>query len=123
MFDHVKPILVTLPGDYSQPTDLGPNDQPGEFNVTGFRLPVIVVSPWIKPHNVSHLPMDYTAILKLIETRFTIPALTQRDANAGNMTDTQNGFFDFSSPQMLTVPPLPEQPTNGTCNPQLEGHP
>ena len=123
LFDHVKPILVTLPGDYSQPIDLGTHDQHGEFNVTGFRVPVIVVSPWVKPHNVSHLPMDYTAILKLIETRFTIAALTQRDANAGNMTDTQNGFFDFSSPQLLTVPPLPTQPTNGTCNPQLESHP
>ncbi|HKD85644.1 MAG TPA: alkaline phosphatase family protein [Terriglobales bacterium] len=123
LFDHVKPILVTLPGDYSQPIDLGTRDTPGMFNVTGFRVPVIVVSPWVKPHNVSHLPMDYTAILKLIETRFTIAALTQRDANAGNMTDAQNGFFDFSSPQLLTVPPLPTQPTNGTCNPQLESHP
>jgi phospholipase C len=123
LFDHVKPILVTLPGDYSQPIDLGTRDTPGMFNVTGFRVPVIVVSPWVKPHNVSHLPMDYTAILKLIETRFTIAALTQRDANAGNMTDAQKGFFDFSSPQLLTVPPLPTQPTNGTCNPQLESHP
>ena len=123
LFDHVKPILATLPGDYSQPIDLGPRDQHGEFNVTGFRVPVIVASPWVKPHNVSHLPMDYTAILKLIETRFTIPALTQRDLHAGNMTDVTNGFFDFSSPQMLTVPPLPSQPTNGSCNEHLESHP
>jgi phospholipase C len=123
LFDHVKPILVTPPGDYSQPIDLGARDQHGMFNVTGFRVPVIVVSPWVKPHDVSHLPMDYTAILKLIENRFTIPALTQRDANAGNMTDAQNGFFDFSSPHLLTVPPLPAQPTNGDCNPHLESHP
>jgi phospholipase C len=67
--------------------------------------------------------MDYTAILKLIETRFNVPPLTQRDATAGDMTDPQNGFFDFSSPQMLTVPPLPIQPTNGDCDPHLEGHP
>ena len=93
------------------------------FNVTGFRVPVIVVSPWVKPHSVSHLAMDYTAILKLIETRFTLAALTQRDANAGNMTDTQNGFFDFSSPHLPTVPPLPTQPTNGDCDPHLESHP
>jgi phospholipase C len=123
LFDHVKPILVTLPGDYSQPTDLGTGDQRGMFNVTGFRVPVIVVSPWVKPHDVSHLPMDYTAILKLIENRFTVAALTQRDATAGNMADAQNGFFDFSSPHLLTVPPLPTQPTNGTCNLQLESHP
>jgi phospholipase C len=123
LFDHVAPILVTPPGDISQPTDLQTNDTHGMFNVTGFRVPVIVVSPWVKPHYVSHLPMDYTAILKLLETRFTLSALTQRDANAGNMADTANGFFDFTSPHMLTVPPLPQQPTNGTCNPQLESHP
>ncbi|HUI84481.1 MAG TPA: alkaline phosphatase family protein [Candidatus Binatia bacterium] len=123
LFDHVAPVLVTPPGDISQPTDLHSHDQHGMFNVTGFRVPVIVVSPWVKPHDVSHLPMDYTAILKLIETRFTVPALTQRDANAGNMADTQNGFFDFSSPHLLTVPALPTQPTNGTCNLRLESHP
>jgi phospholipase C len=123
LFDHVGPILATPPGDISQPTDLGSHDQHGMFNVTGFRVPVIVVSPWVKPHDVSHLPMDYTAILKLIETRFTLAALTQRDANAGNMADPQNGFFDFSSPHLLTVPPLPTQPTNGTCDQRLESHP
>lgn len=123
LFDHVGPILDTLPGDQDTPTDLGPHDQQGEFNVSGFRVPVIVVSPWARPHYVSHLPMDYTAILKLIETRFNVPALTQRDANAGDMADPTSGFFDFSSPQMLTVPPLPTQPTNGTCNQQLESHP
>jgi hypothetical protein len=39
------------------------------------------------------------------------------------MADPQNGFFDFSSPQMLTVPPLPQQPTTGDCDMHLEGHP
>jgi phospholipase C len=123
LFDHVGPILATPPGDFDQPTDLGSNDQTGEFNVTGFRVPIIVVSPWVKPHSVSHLPMDYTAILKLIENRFNVPSLTQRDATAGDMADPQNGFFDFSSPQMLTVPPLPQQPTTGDCDMHLEGHP
>ena len=123
LFDHVKPILATPPGDYSQPIDLHAGDQHGMFNVSGFRVPVIVVSPWVKAHDVSHLPMDYTAILKLIENRFTLAPLTQRDANAGNMADSLNGFFDFSSPHMLTVPPLPTQPTNGTCNQRLESHP
>ena len=122
LFDHVGPILATPPDDLT-PQDLGTNDQQGLFNVTGFRVPVIVISPWVKPHSVSHLPMDYTAILKLIENRFDVPALTQRDATAGDMTDPDNGFFDFSSPQMLQVPPLPTQPTNGVCDQHLEGHP
>ena len=107
-------------GRYDCRVDLQGHTQ-GLFNVTGFRVPVIVVSPWVKPHTVSHLPTDYTAMLKLIETRFNVPALTQRDATAGDMADPTNGFFDFSSPHLLPVPPLPTQPTNGTCDQQLEG--
>ena len=34
-----------------------------------------------------------------------------------------NGFFDFSSPHLLQVPPLPTQPTNGTCDETLESSP
>jgi phospholipase C len=121
LFDHVGPILVNPPDD-QLPTDLNGHTQ-GLFNVTGFRVPVIVVSPWSKAHTVTHMPTDYTAILKLIETRFNVPALTDRDATAADMTDPTNGFFDFTSPQMLQVPPLPTQPTNGTCNYQVESSP
>jgi phospholipase C len=84
---------------------------------------MVVVSPWVKPQTVSHLQTDYTSILKLIESRFAVPALTQRDATTGDMTDPNNGFFDFSAPHLLQVPQLPTQPTNGTCNPRLESHP
>jgi phospholipase C len=122
LFDHVGPILVTPPDDLT-PQDLGSNDQQGLFNVTGFRVPVVVISPWVKPHYVSHLPTDYTSMLKLIETRFNVPPLTQRDATTQDMTDPQNGFFDFSSPHLLQVPPLPTQPTTGTCDYHLESHP
>lgn len=122
LYDHQGPILVTPPDDLA-PQDLGQHDQQGLFNVTGFRVPVVVVSPWSKPQTISHLQADYTSILKLIETRFNVPALTQRDATAADMTDPANGFFDFSSPHLLTVPPLPMQPTNGTCDFHLEGSP
>jgi phospholipase C len=121
LFDHVGPILVTPP-DNQLPTDLKGHTQ-GLFNVTGFRVPVIVISPWSKPQTVVHLQTDYTSILRLIEERYNVPALTQRDATTGDMADPTNGFFDFSAPNLLTVPPLPTQPTNGTCNYQLEGHP
>ena len=122
LFDHVPPILVTPPDDVT-PQDLGKNDTKGLFNVSGFRVPVVVISPWVKPQTVIHLATDYTSILKLIEDRFNVPPLTQRDATTQDMADPVNGFFDFSSPHLLQVPPLPTQPTNGACNFQLEGHP
>lgn len=122
LFDHVGPILVTPPDDVT-PQDLGSNDTKGLFNVTGFRVPVVVISPWSKPQTVVHLKTDYTSILKLIEERFNVPALTQRDATIPDMADPQAGFFDFSAPHLLTPPTLPTQPTSGVCDFKLESHP
>ena len=122
-YDHQPPILATPPDDK---VPMPFQNQPyvrGLFNVTGFRVPVILVSPWSKPHYVWHMPGDYTSILKLIETRYNMNPLSHRDRDAPDLTDPSNGPFDFSSPQMLTVPPLPTQPTDGTCNYSLEGSP
>lgn len=121
LFDHVPPILVTPPDDIT-PTDLTQTDIPGLFNVTGLRVPVIVVSPWVKPQTVVHLKTDFTSILKLIEDRFNLTPLTQRDATAQDMADPQNGFFDFSFPHLLTPPPLPTQPTDGICDYRFSGY-
>lgn len=53
-----------------------------DFIYTGFRLPNIVISPFAKAHYVDHTTIDTTAVLKLIETRFQVNALTARDAAA-----------------------------------------
>jgi phospholipase C len=96
-------------------------DQPGDFNQSGFRVPMIVISPWVKPSFVSHTTRDYTSILRLIEDTFHVaPLPSLRDANADDMME----FFDFSAgPQLLTPPDPPPQPTNGTCNNNLEKAP
>jgi phospholipase C len=57
---------------------------------TGYRVPLIVISPWTK-NVVSHTAADYTSILKLIEKRFGLAALTKRDAIQPDMSE----FFDF----------------------------
>ncbi len=110
LYDHVVPPSVVKPDNIAPM--LRSTDQPGDFNQMGFRVPLIVVSPWAKPHYVSHTPMELTSILKLIEKRFNVPALTARDANAPDMTE----YFDFTQPALLTPPALPDQPTNGLCS-------
>ncbi len=87
--------------------------------VVGFRVPFILISPWAKPHYVSHTPMEFTSILKLIELRFNVPALTARDAAAPDMTE----FFDFTNPQWLTPPATKFQPTDGLCSQNAEKAP
>ncbi len=123
LYEQQAPILVTVPDDKVAHAVQGQFYIHGLFNVTGFRVPVIVVSPWSKPHFVSHQPADYTSILQLIENRYSLLPLTQRDRHAADLTDPTNGPFDFNSPQMLQVPALPTQPTNGTCNYSVESYP
>ena len=82
---------------------LGSGDEPGAFDRYGIRVPVAVVSPFARPHYVSHRIYDHTSILRFIETRFDLPALTTRDANADPMLE----FFSFAKPLLLKVPALP----------------
>jgi phospholipase C len=119
LYDHVGPFTVVPPDDI--PPQLRPGDATGDnFTLSGFRVPIIVVSPLVKPHFVSHVNRETTSILKLIETRFSLPALTRRDAAADDMTE----FFDFvNPPAFLTPPPLPAQPTNGLDNQSKEAPP
>lgn len=115
LYDHVPPFQVPPPDDIAP--ILGSWDTQGRFNLSGLRVPIMVVSPWVKPHLVSHTPRELTSILKLIETTFSVPPLTQRDAWADDMSE----FFDFTQqPAWLTPPPLPTQPTDGVCDQSQE---
>ncbi len=57
----------------------------------GTRIPAIIVSPFAKRNFVDHTFYDTTSILKLIETRFGLAPLTERDAQANGL----QGAFDF----------------------------
>jgi phospholipase C len=100
-FDHVPPPAAVPPDDI--PPLLQPGDTPGAFDRYGFRVPIYVVSPYSKPHFVSHVVNDHTSILKFIETRWNLPALTRRDAAANAMLE----FFDFTQPSFAVPPTLP----------------
>ncbi len=128
LYDHVAPVAAVNPDGIApidlQPGDLctagnHPNGPNCDFNFTGYRLPLIVVSPFAKKNYVSHTPADYTAILKLIETRFDIPSLTERDAAQIDMTE----FFDFQNVPWATPPTPPDQTTGGVCDYQNLGYP
>jgi phospholipase C len=118
-YDHVPPQPAVNP-DGIAPKDLLPGDicagggSNCNFNYTGFRVPVLVISPFSKKNYVSHTIADYTAILKLIETRFNVPALTKRDAAQMDMTE----FFDFQNVPWASAPSAPSQSTGGVCNAQ-----
>jgi phospholipase C len=117
LFDHVSPQTAVSP-DGIKPVDLLPGDicttstgPTCDFVYTGYRVPLIVVSPFTKQNYVSHTVADTTAILKFIETRFGLPSLTQRDAGQDDMSE----YFDFTNPPWTTPPVPPAQNTGGAC--------
>jgi phospholipase C len=57
----------------------------------GFRVPLIVVSPYAKAGHVSHVTHDFGSILKFMEVTFRLPSLGYADAPADDLFDC----FDF----------------------------
>jgi phospholipase C len=135
LYDHVPPQPVPAPGGtpgstdapYS-PTDLNPAlgdicTKPGEvlgqgtcdFAWTGYRVPLIVISPYSVKNFVSHTVRDTTAALAMVESRFGIQPLTGRDGYYYANT-SMNEFFDFVNKPWAVPPPLLAQNTAGTCD-------
>jgi phospholipase C len=117
LYDHVVPQPAVSP-DRIWPKDLLPGGictvtsvPTCDFTYAGYRLPLTVVSPYSKKKFVFHHVADYTAILKFIETRFHLPALTKRDGAQIDMTE----FFNFNFPPWTTPPTPPAQYRNGPC--------
>jgi phospholipase C len=105
-FDHVVP--GTAP-------DATPAAGTGQ---RGFRVPSLVVSPRARRGHVAHDTYDHTSVLKAIEWRFGLPALTPRDAGARNLAEV----LDFASPPnpaapVYTVPPFVAGPACAPAGP------
>jgi phospholipase C len=58
----------------------------------GFRVPLIVISPYAKAAYISHTTHDFGSILKFIEDTFGLSSLGYADTNADNFSDC----FDFN---------------------------
>lgn len=91
-YDHVAPS--TAP-DVSSATAL-----------RGFRTPALVVSPRARRGSVAHATYDHTSVLRAIEWRWGLPALTPRDANARNIAEV----LDFDNPPDLSAPAITVPP-------------
>jgi phospholipase C len=106
-YDHVPPQPIVRP-DNVPPEITVPPDQPGAYDYTGFRVPCVVISPFVKRNFVSHVVHEHTSLLKFVETKWNLPAMTYRDANAGAMLE----FFDFTGRPPFEHPPRLAAPLN-----------
>ncbi|MGO9124569.1 MAG: Ig-like domain-containing protein [Terriglobales bacterium] len=71
-YDHVPPSSIINSYEY------------------GFRVPLIVVSPFAKSAYVSHVNHDFGSILKFIEETYNLPSLGYADALADDLSDCFN---------------------------------
>ncbi len=85
-FDHKKPHFV--------PDDRRSRTLYQDFGMTGFRIPALAVSPFVKRGRVSHQFSTFESILKLISYRFGLGYLNKRHRYATNIGRT----FDWKSP-------------------------
>ena len=83
-YDHVPPPHVDLYG-------FGP------------RVPMILISPWARQGHIASDTLEFSSVLKMIETIWDLPSLTERDRRASDMLN----LFDFEgdpAPTLLREP-------------------
>ena len=115
-YDHVPPPAAIAPDSIPPAVPAGQSVYDG-FGRYGFRVPFALVSPWARPNYVSHRVFDHTSILKLVESKWNLPALTYRDANANAMLDMLELRFPFYSlPPRLAKPLQATDPGSLACN-------
>jgi len=105
-YDHVPPPAGATP----------PDNTAGEFSFDftrfGVRVPTVLISPLIAPGIVYRAPdggtpLDHTSVLKLIEWRWGLAPLTQRDASSSPHDPANLAHaLDFASPDPK-IPNLP----------------
>ena len=116
-YDHVAPPAAVPPDDIAPAVAPSPGVR-AAWNQYGLRVPGFVISPFARRNHVSHVTHDHTSVLRFIETKFNLGALTRRDANASNLLDC----LDLRNPPAFLEPPVlaaPGLPASGSrCQPE-----
>ncbi|HKU81672.1 MAG TPA: alkaline phosphatase family protein [Candidatus Tumulicola sp.] len=89
-YDHVKPAQLRDP-------------QTGAYEGLGYRIPLLVISPYAKHGFVSHKRHEVASSLHFIEAAFGLPSLQADDARADDLRD----MFDFTQ-QPAPFRPIPD---------------
>ena len=77
-YDHVPPLQIFNSYEY------------------GFRVPLIVVSPYAKAAYISHVNHDFGSVLKFIETMFGLTTVGPGDGYADSRADDLSDCFNFN---------------------------
>jgi len=109
-FDHVPPVTAPpgTAGEYITAPSVPDPTVEGSINGPiglGFRVPMLIISPFSRGGFISSDLFDHTSVLRFLETRFgaEVPNLSAwRRATVGDMTSA----FNFTKPD-TSIPSLP----------------
>jgi phospholipase C len=73
-YDHVAPPSVR-------------EDENGEFQQLGFRVPTLVVGPYVKKNFVSHVQYDHSSVISTLTRRFNLRSINSRVDKAADFRD------------------------------------
>ena len=108
-FDHVAPPTPPpgTPGEFVDPSLL-PATAAGISGPIGlgFRVPMLVISPFSRGGHINSDTFDHTSLLRFIETRFGVEVPNLSDWRRSAVSDLTS-TLDVSGPSRLAVPTLP----------------
>ncbi len=73
-----------------------------DYQGLGFRVPMLVISPYAKQGYVSHTRYEFGSVLKFVEDNWGLPRIGSTDERAASIVDV----FDFKQPPR-TFSPIP----------------
>jgi phospholipase C len=101
-YDHVAPPVVDRFG-------LGP------------RVPLLIISPWVKRGHITHQTLEFSAVLKFIEKRFDLAPLSQRDEEAADLSENFDFYQTPLEPLILDTRRCPEAKIPVRLDPRFHG--
>jgi phospholipase C len=114
-YDHVPPGPVLPPDPSAPPGELG-----FRFDRSGYRVPAIIVSPWVEPGSVYNEEYRHTSLIATLRKAWELGgAFTQRDATARPFAHV----FSRATPRdpqtwaSITAHPVPDW----TADPEIIG--
>lgn len=98
-FDHVPPGEAPAPQNMHYPLQ-----DDFKFDRLGVRVPMVMVSAYIKPNTIINTPMRHTSFLKTMCLKWDLNSLTKRDSTAPDFSEV------FNTDEARTADEWPELP-------------
>ena len=102
------------------PPKMAPDVKP-EYSLRGFRVPCLIISPWSKRDYIGTNTYDHTSVLKMIEWRWSLPALSVRDGAAANIAEVLNFSHPNTHAPVFNVPGPYNTPCPSGFRPKTTG--